>query len=286
MIIVTGVTGHLGSTIVERLLERVPAAGIGISVRDVDKAQALADRGVRVRAGDFTDPSSLDRAFEGADQVLVVSAAIRGGGAFEANSAAIDAATRAGAGRILYTSHQAASPDSLFPPQKVHAATEQHLAATGVPFVALRNGFYANGIAIHLEAALSTGEMVLPEDGPVSWTAHADLAEAAALALAEPGTFDGISAPLTASVALNLEQVAEIISGITGRTITRVTVSDDEWRASAIERGLPPMVADFSLGMFQAARLGEFNVVDPTLAGVIAHPTTPVETVLRELLRR
>lgn len=286
MIIVTGATGHLGSTIVERLLERVPAAGIGISVRDVDKAQALADRGVRVRAGDFTDPSSLDRAFEGADQVLVVSAAIRGGGAFEANSAAIDAATRAGAGRILYTSHQAASPDSLFPPQKVHAATEQHLAATGVPFVALRNGFYANGIAIHLEAALSTGEMVLPEDGPVSWTAHADLAEAAALALAEPGTFDGISAPLTASVALNLEQVAEIISGITGRTITRVTVSDDEWRASAIERGLPPMVADFSLGMFQAARRGEFNVVDPTLAGVIAHPTTPVETVLRELLRR
>lgn len=286
MIIVTGATGHLGSTIVERLLERVPAAGIGISVRDVDKAQALADRGVRVRAGDFTDPSSLDRAFEGADQVLVVSAAIRGGGAFEANSAAIDAATRAGAGRILYTSHQAASPDSLFPPQKVHAATEQHLAATGVPFVALRNGFYANGIAIHLEAALSTGEMVLPEDGPVSWTAHADLAEAAALALAEPGTFDGISAPLTASVALNLEQVAEIISGITGRTINRVTVSDDEWRASAIERGLPPMVADFSLGMFQAARRGEFNVVDPTLAGVIAHPTTPVETVLRELLRR
>ena len=85
---------------------------------------------------------------------------------------------------------------------------------------------------------------------------------------------------------MDLEQVAEIISSIVGRTITRVTVSDDEWRASALERGLPPMVADFSLGMFQAARRGEFNVVDPALADVIGHPTTPVETVLRELLRR
>jgi len=285
MIIVTGASGQLGSTIIERLLERVPASDIGVSVRDVSKAQTLTDRGVRVRAGDFTDPSSLDHAFEGADQVLVVSAAIRGGGAFEANSAAIDAAVRAGATRVLYTSHQAASPDSLFPPQTVHAATEQHLAQSGVAYTALRNGFYANSIGIHLESALATGQIVVPEDGPVSWTAHSDLAEAAAIGLAQPATFDGLSAPLTASVALDLGQVAEILSGIVGREIVRVTVSDAEWRASAIERGLPPMVADFSLGMFQAARRGEFDVVDPTLAGVIGHPTTPVETVLRELLR-
>lgn len=286
MIIVTGATGTLGSDIVERLLERVPASQVGVSVRDVAKAQPLADRGARVRAGDFTEPGTLDHAFEGAEQVLVVSAAIRGGGAFEANSAAIDAAKRAGASRILYTSHQAASPESLFAPQTVHAATEQHLAASGVAYTALRNGFYANAIGIHLDAALATGQIVTPEDGPVSWTAHADLAEAAAIALSEPATLNGFTKPLTASTALDLSQVAEIISGIVGRTVTHVTVGDEEWRASAIERGLPPMVADFSLGMFRAARRGEFDVVDPTLERVIGRPTTPVETVVRELLRR
>ena len=157
MIIVTGATGALGSRIVDRLLERVPADQIGVSVRDVAKGSGLADRGVRVRAGDFTDPASLAHAFEGAEQVLVVSAAIRGGGAFEANSAAIDAAVAVGAGRVLYTSHQAASPDSLFPPQTVHAATQQYLAQTGAPFVALRNGFYASSLDIHLDSALATG---------------------------------------------------------------------------------------------------------------------------------
>ena len=286
MIIVTGATGHLGAQIVDLLLNRLPASAVGVSVRDPGKARGLADRGVRVRAGDFTDPDSLAYAFEGADQVLVISAAIRGGGAFDANRAAIDAATAAGVGRVLYTSHQAASADSLFPPQRVHAATEHHLAGQGVPFTALRNGFYANALGIHLDSALSTGRIVVPEDGPVSWTAHEDLAEAAAIALVEGEgeDLDGISAPLTASTALDLGEVADVLSSLTGRTITRVTVSDDEWRASAIERGLPPLVADFSLGMFQAARRGEFAVTDGTLETVIGHATAPVEHTLRQLL--
>lgn len=198
MLIVTGATGHLGSLIVDRLLERVPTGRIGVSVRDVSKAAELAERGVRVRAGDFTEPDSLKHAFEGAERVLVVSAAIRGGGASTANNAAIDAAREAGAQHILYTSHQAASPLSLFPPQKVHAATEEHLKQQGVPYTALRNGFYASTLGYYIGAALKTGTLAVPQDGPVSWTAHEDLAEAAAFALTEDGGLEGVTPPLTA----------------------------------------------------------------------------------------
>lgn len=81
MIVVTGATGRLGSRIVDRLLARVPAGDVGVSVRDPEAAGALAGRGVRVRRGDFTDPPTLAHAFEGADQALVISAAIRGEGA-------------------------------------------------------------------------------------------------------------------------------------------------------------------------------------------------------------
>ncbi len=42
------------------------------SVRDPQKATALADRGVAVRAGDFARPDELAAAFAGAEQVLVV----------------------------------------------------------------------------------------------------------------------------------------------------------------------------------------------------------------------
>jgi NAD(P)H dehydrogenase (quinone) len=114
MIIITGATGQLGSQIVRQLLERVPADQVGVSVRDPGRAADLAARGVRVRRGDFTDPDSLADAFEGATRVLIVSANETGGAATARHAAAIDAARAAGAQRILYTSHQGASADSLF----------------------------------------------------------------------------------------------------------------------------------------------------------------------------
>jgi uncharacterized protein YbjT (DUF2867 family) len=284
MIVITGATGRLGSQIVDRLLERVPAGQVGVSVRDVDKAAALAERGVRVRAGDFTAPGTLKHAFEDADQVLVVSAAIRGDGAAAANRAAVDVAAAAGAQRVLYTSHQAASMESLFAPQRVHAQTEQHLARIGLPFTALRNGFYASTLGFHIGAALETGRLVAPQDGPVSWTAHADLAEAAAVALAEPDSLEGVTAPLTAPHLLDFEAVAGILSDLSGRTVERVVVDDDEWKAAAVAAGMPAPAADFTLGMFRASRRGEFAVTDPTLESLIGHPATPVRAVLEAML--
>ena len=255
-----------------------------MSVRDSGKAQALAGRGVRVRTGDFSDPATLDHAFEGAEQVLVVSAAIRGPGAGQANRQAIDAAIRAGAGRVLYTSHQAASPVSLFPAQLQHAATEEYLTQCDIEFTSLRHGFYASTLEIYLPDALETGELRLPQDGPVSWTAHADLAEVDAIALTRPGSLDGITPPLTAPELLDLADVARLLTDLSGRSIRRVVVDDDEWKATAVARGLPAPAADFTLGMFRAARRGEFAVTDPTLEAVLGRPATTAVSVLEGLL--
>ncbi|MBQ1020744.1 NAD(P)H-binding protein [Micromonospora sp. D93] len=284
MIVVTGASGQLGSQIVDRLLDRLPPDAVGVSVRDVDRAAGLAERGVRVRAGDFTDPATLEHAFEGADKVLIVSAAIRGPGALVANRAAIDAAHAAGAKRILYTSHQAASRDSLFAAQPTHAATEEHLAGLGVPFTALRNGFYASTLSFSIGSALETGQLVAPADGPVSWTAHADLAEAAAIALTEEGLLDGITPALTAAEALDLEAVAGILTDITGRAVTRVVVGDEDWKATAVAQGMPAAAADFTLGLYHAARRGEFAVTDPTLSTLIGRRPTSARSVLEAIV--
>ncbi|MFG3615385.1 NmrA family NAD(P)-binding protein [Nocardia sp. NPDC047654] len=280
MIIVTGGTGLLGSQIVDRLLERVPAARVGVSVRDIGRAGELADRGVRVRRGDFTDPSSLAEAFEGATQVLIVSANLTGDAAVAAHVAAIDAARAAGAGRILYTSHQAAADDSVFAPMPDHAATERYLAATGIPFTALRNGFYAGTVPLLLGSALDTGELIAPADGPVSWTAHADLAEAAAIILADEDRFDGPTPPLTAPEALDLADIAAILTELTGRTIRRVVVADSEWAASLVAHGVPEERAAMLLGMFRAARRGEFATATGELASLLQRPAMPVRSIL------
>jgi NAD(P)H dehydrogenase (quinone) len=286
MIVVTGATGQLGSQIVENLLTRIPADTVGVSVRDTAKAASLAQRGVRVRGGDFTDPKTLEHGFEGADQVLVVSAAIRGGDAVTANIAAIDAAHAEGAKRILYTSHQAASKSSLFSPAVTHAATEEHLQQLGVAFTALRHGFYATTLGYYIGGALETGRFHVPENGPVSWTTHADLAENAATALTVDGLLDGITAPLTAPEMLNFTDVADILSDMTGRAIECVTVTDEAWKTAAVERGMPAPAADFSLGMFRAARGGEFAVTDPQLETVIGHQPRSARSVLETIISK
>src|ERR1039457_5922762 len=218
LIIVTGANGQLGRAIVEQLLGRIPAEQIGVSVRDPEKAQGLAERGVRVRPGDFADAPSLAHAFEGASEVLIVSSGTTGGTAVSQHRTAIDAAKAAGAGRILYTSHMGANPSSPFSPMADHAATEAALRESGVAFTSLRNGFYATTTLWLLGAALQTGELVAPEDGPVSWTAHADLAQAAAIALTQEN-LDGITSALTGSEAIDMAGAAAIAAEVSGRRL-------------------------------------------------------------------
>ena len=280
MIVITGATGQLGSLIVASLLERVPAEEVGVSVRDPARVADLAERGVRVRRGDFSEPSSLADAFEGATQVLIVSANEIGGAAVDAHVAAIDAARAAGAQRILYTSHQGAGADSRFAPMRDHAATEDYLAATGMPFTSLRNGFYATTVPFILGQALTTGEIVAPADGPVSWTTHADLAEAAAIILADPGRFDGPTPPLTARDTFNLDDVAGLLSKLTGRTIRRTVTDDDGWAAGLAAHGAPEPLATMMLGMFRAARQGEFSATSPALGDLLGRPATPFSSFL------
>src|ERR1700761_2423417 len=105
MIIFTGATGALNGAAVEHLLKLVPADRIGVSVRDVAKAQHLAERGVRVRRGSYDDPAALLDSFEGAEQVLLVSSNDPRAEQEGLHRVGIETAVAAGARRIFYTSH-------------------------------------------------------------------------------------------------------------------------------------------------------------------------------------
>ncbi len=217
MIIVTGATGNLGHAIVEKLVGRIPAKQVGVSVRDPAKATRLKALGVRVRHGDFDKPESLRLAFEGAAQVLMVSsnAAAYGGNPLAQHRSAIEAARAAGARRIVYTSHMGASDTSAFPPMRDHYATEDILRQSGLAWTALRNGFYASSGFSMMGDAFKTGIVDAPVDGKVSWTAHADLAEAAAIILANEGRYNGpYAAPHRAAGAQSCRSCRHRVGGI------------------------------------------------------------------------
>ncbi len=263
--------------------EHIPADQIGVSVQNPEKAQDLKQRGVRVRQGNFEDAASLAHAFEGASQVLIVSAPRIGELAVRLNRTAIDTAKAAGTGRILYTSHMGANPTSPFPPMRTHADIDVALQESGVAFTALRNGYYTSSGVMFLGNAVETGELAAPEDGPIAWTDHADLAGAAAITLAKGG-LDGITPALTGSETLDLAGIAAIASEVTGRPIRRVVVSDDEFRSRLVAHGTPELAIDMQLGFYVASRQGEFAHIDPTLARLIGRSPMTVRDVLKATL--
>lgn len=279
MLVITGATGALNGATVDHLLEQLPASDIAVVVRDVTKARQFADRGVVVRQGDYADPASLPAAFAGAEQLLLVSASDPGADAVSLHRTAIDAAVAAGVQRILYTSHQGASPDSAFRPCRDHAATERLLADSGVAWTALRNGFYAHTLNFLLGPWRQSGIIALPADGPTSWTAREDSAEAAARILLSPHAYDGPTT-LTATAAVTLDDVAATASDLRGRPVTRVVVDDEDWVATRVAAGTPAAMAQFTLGIFQAARAGGFAGVDPLLRNLLGRAPRTVRDLL------
>ena len=284
MIILTGATGKLGAAIARRLLETHPDLPFGVSVRDPDAAQSLAERGVRVRRGDYDDAASLRHAFEGASQILLVSSNTTQGSPLPQHRNAIEAAKAVGAARVLYTSHMGADADSLFPPMRNHAATEEMLRESGLAFTSLRNGFYADSGLQFMGDFAQTGHIAAPQDGPVAWTTHDDLAAIAAVALTHPGALDGITPPLTASQSLDLAELAALASEITGKNVERVVADDAEFRANLIERGAPAKRVEIAMGFYAASRNGEFAATDPALAQLLNRAPTSMRDFLAERL--
>jgi uncharacterized protein YbjT (DUF2867 family) len=281
MFTVTGATGALNGATVDHLLERMPASEIVVAVRDPAKAQRFADRGVAVRRGDYADPESLPDAFQGADQLLLVSSNDPTADGVSLHRAAIEAAVSAGVGRILYTSHQGAAPDTPFGPGRDHAATEKILAESGIAWTSLRNGFYAHSLNWLTGPWRETGVIIVPADGPVSWTAREDAAEAAAVILASDGAYDGPTT-LTASAAPTFEEIAAIASEVTGRTIERVLLEPEEWVAAQVAAGQQEAMARFTLPMYQAAHEGYFAGVDPLLGTLLGREPRTVRDLLAQ----
>ena len=283
MITLTGATGALNGATVDHLLTLVPAGEVTVAVRDAAKAARLAERGVAVRAGaDYADPAALRTAFAGADQLLLVSSNDPFADTVALHAAAIDAAVAAGVGRILYTSHQGAGADSPFAPAVVHARTEDLLAASGVAWTSLRNGFYAHSLDWLAGPWRETGVVTVPADGPVSWTWREDAAEAAAVLLARGVAGGGLDGPvtLTAGEAPTFEQVAATAAEVTGREVGLEVLDPADWLARQVAAGAPEARARFTLGMYEAASQGRFAGTDPLLSTLLGRPPRTVRDLL------
>src|SRR5687768_4771334 len=140
MIAITGATGQLGRLVIAELLKRTSAAGLVAIVRDPAKAGDFAEQGIALRQADYGSRPALEAAFAGVEKVLLISSNELGSRA-QQHANGIEAAKSAGVKFLVYTSVLHGDRSSLGL-AKEHLETEKILAASGVPFAILRNGWY------------------------------------------------------------------------------------------------------------------------------------------------
>lgn len=215
-------------------------ANSGVSVRDPAKAAELAERGIRVRRGDFADHASLSVAFESAGRVVVTSVDSLGPQPSRGIRPPIRLQRPLASVRSI-TRRTKRPGDSPFAAAPEHWKTETG-AAIGVPCASLRNGFYGDTVGHHVHGASETSELALPEDGPVPWTARKDLAAGAAVLVAagiagnDGPVFDGPTPPLTATEAIT---IARMMSKVTAEKIRRNIIDDQDWVQRMTGSGTP-----------------------------------------------
>lgn len=283
MIVITGASGQLGRLVIAQLLETVPASQIVAAARNPEKVADLAARGVQVRQADYSHSDTLDRAFAGAEKVLLISSS-EVGQRLAQHQAVIDAAKRAGVKLLGYTSVLHADTSALGLAEE-HKQTEAALAQSGVPAVVLRNGWYHENYTTGVAHAVANGAHYgSAGEGQISSAARADYAAAAAVVLTSTEDQAGKVYELAGDESYTLKEFAAQIAQQSGKPVVYTDLPQADYKAALLQAGLPEFVAELLANSDAAAAKGALFDDSRQLSRLIGRPTTPLSTRIAEAL--
>jgi NAD(P)H dehydrogenase (quinone) len=282
MIVITGASGQLGRLVIEELLTSVPANQIIAAVRTPAKVADLAARGVVVRQADYTHPATLDAAFDGATQILLISSS-EIGQRLPQHQNVIAAAKRANVSLLAYTSllHADTSPLGL---AAEHVATEQALKASGLPYAILRNGWYTENYTASIPPALQYGVLLgSAGDGKIASATRSDYAAAAAAVLRTPNQAGKVY-ELAGDTAYTLTEFAAELTRLSGKAIAYQNLPQADYAKALLDAGLPDFLADLLADSDTGASKGALFDDSHQLSQLIGRPTTPLATAIAAAL--
>ena len=227
MIVATGGNGQLGRLVAARLERELDPSAFRLSVRAVAPDDPRRARGVAMREADYDDPAALARAFEGAEQLVLVSADGLDEVRLRRQLNAVRAAKDAGVAHIVFTSSSTVGKGPGLAHAEVNRRTEDAIVETGAAYTILRNNLYAELLLMFAGPALATGVIRLPAgQGRAAMIARADIAEAVVRVVS--GTVPrGRIYELTGPAAFGYHDLAATVSATAGRAITYEPSSTD-----------------------------------------------------------
>ena len=276
MILVTGATGTVGSSLVTAL--RLGGHEVRAMVQSHAAVPPSWENVVAVEA-DLGDPSTLEAAMTGVDAVYLLVPADPMMARYERN--VIDAA-RNTAGRPRVVLHAAAGFDHQPHAARfldAHAQGFAELRASGLPWTVLApNGFMQN--IFGMAAMVTDGVLALPAgDAAVSYVDADDVAAAAATVLTTEG-HDRAIYTLTGPDAVTHAQIAQRLGEVLGYPIRYQALGEEQARSGTGEGGRNGWLRDGMIELFGVYRSGVASAVTGDLPRLLGRPARSLDSFL------
>jgi uncharacterized protein YbjT (DUF2867 family) len=282
-VLITGATGTVGSIVLERLA--TSGADPRALARDAAKARALRARRVEVAVAEFLQPATLGPALAGVHTVFLVTPI--GPEQVAQATNLIRAATASGdQPRIVRLSVQQAAHDAPTRVGRQHAAIEDALAASGLPYTVLRPQSFMQNTLTAAPTVAAEGAIYQPfKAGRLAMVDARDVAEVAARVLTEEG-HDGEAYTLTGPAAISMDDVARALTEALGTAVRYVDVPLEAAKAALLRRGVPEWLADALNEYARVHAEGYSDFTTGDVARLTGHPATAYQQFARDFAPR
>ncbi len=282
-IAVTTPAGHVGSAVVDFLLEFGGDMRVVLLGRRPEKLTSFVKRGAELAIGPQDDADYLVKATRGADalsgQRLPATAPTTCGrsriGSAEPRATAI---RTNGIPRVVNLSSVGAHLDSGVGPISGLHDVEGLLDEAATHITHLRPGFFFENLLWQLDWIRNAGRFSLPLSGTRRYPmiATRDIGRVAAARLASRGWIGHFVGELHGPADLSFDEVAGILSQTLGRKIEFVKCDREDARQAMLDNAMSENAADLMLEMYDAVESGRLQTIEPRSTKTTT-PTTLTE---------
>lgn len=283
MVLVTGAAGKTGRAVVAALATR--GQRVRALVRREEQREAVVAAGaVEIVSGDMRSREVMMAATAGVRAIYHICPNMHPD-EMVIGHLAIEACQAAGVQRFVY--HSVLHPQTEAMPHHWHKLrVEEMLLESGLPFTVLQPAAYMQNILAGWEAITGQGvyNVPYPVATQLSLVDLADVAEAAALVMAEPGHL-GATYELVGTEPLAQTVVAEVLSQVLQRPVRAREVPLAEWQQGAEAAGLDEYAIGTLVKMFRYYATYGFAGNPRVLTCLLGREPTSLAACLRRHLK-
>ncbi|WP_142683126.1 SDR family oxidoreductase [Chitinophaga polysaccharea] len=269
-ILITGATGHIGTTLAKHLSSQgIPFRAM---VRKADNNTGIiaALPGAEIVTGDFNDAGSLAHALQGMGKAFLLTNSSEEAETLQSNFVA--AAVKSGLPHIVKLSQLHASVHSPVRFLRYHAVVEEKIRRSGMAYTFLRPNLFMQGL-LGFREIINTQHQFFATAGnaPVSLVDTRDIAAVAAATLTGNG-HSGKTYDITGPEALTHTALANILSEAVGRTIRYINVTENELLPALLHAGFPAWQAEGLIEDYAHYARGEAAAISSTVQDITGKP--------------